>query len=226
MGKIKEVAWFMVWQRARTEEQKKERSEAILKAATKLFLEKHYSEITFNGIAREAGLNKASLYRYYSSREEIFLKIFEKKTKPVFSRLKVLLKETIGTSTAVFTEKWLDTFWNDPDFVTLLRIVPVSMEEHCSEESLIENKMRLYRIMQEVIDVLPLRWPLLSEQQAHHFVIYTIWLISGSSSMVQCNEIASLVRERPELEKYKINGKQLVSKALETLLKSMLSKEP
>jgi hypothetical protein len=44
--------------------------------------------------------------------------------------------------------------------------------------------------------------------------------------MVQCNEIASLVRERPELEKYKINGKQLVSQALETLLKSMLSKEP
>lgn len=213
----------MTWKRARTEEQKKERSQAILKAATKLFLEKHYSEITLNGIAREAGLNKASLYRYYSSREEIFLKIFEEKSRPVFSKLKVVLKETAGSSTKVFTEKWLNVFWDDPDFVKLLRIIPVVMEEHCSVESLIENKVRLYNIMQEVLDAMPSRWPQLSEQQAHHFMLYTIWLITGSASMIQCTEIVSLVRERPEFDKYKIDGKLLVSQGLKTLLEKFLS---
>ena len=62
----------MGWERARQPEQKAVRRKAILDAARSLFTDSGYDEISLNGIARSAGINKANVYRYFSSREEIF----------------------------------------------------------------------------------------------------------------------------------------------------------
>jgi AcrR family transcriptional regulator len=66
----------MNWQRATTDEKKVERKEAIYKAALLLYKKKSYESISFNAIAVEAGFTKSNMYRYFSSKEEIFLNIF------------------------------------------------------------------------------------------------------------------------------------------------------
>ncbi|WP_033078907.1 TetR/AcrR family transcriptional regulator [Thalassotalea sp. ND16A] len=45
----------MNWQRARTDEKKNERKEAIFKAAFALFKKRGYDNVSFNSIAAEAG---------------------------------------------------------------------------------------------------------------------------------------------------------------------------
>jgi len=62
----------MNWQRARTDEKKNERKEAIYQAALTLFKKNGYDKVSFNGIAAEAGFTKSNMYRYFSSKEDIF----------------------------------------------------------------------------------------------------------------------------------------------------------
>ncbi len=63
----------MSYQRARRPEQKEERREAILAAARDLAVERSVRAVSLGDIAREVGLAKSNLLRYFESREEIFL---------------------------------------------------------------------------------------------------------------------------------------------------------
>lgn len=63
----------MDYQRARRPEQKEQRREAILAAARTLAEARRVREVTLGDIAREVGLAKSNLLRYFESREEIFL---------------------------------------------------------------------------------------------------------------------------------------------------------
>lgn len=63
----------MSYQRARRPEQKEERREAILGAARALAERRSVRAVSLGDIAREVGLAKSNLLRYFESREEIFL---------------------------------------------------------------------------------------------------------------------------------------------------------
>lgn len=55
--------------------------EAILKSATKLFLEKGFKATSTTEIAREVGCNQALVHYYFRTKERLFEAIFEKKMK-------------------------------------------------------------------------------------------------------------------------------------------------
>lgn len=59
----------------RREREKQERREAILAAASSVFLERGVGGATMEDIAREAELSKGALYLYFSSKDELFLAI-------------------------------------------------------------------------------------------------------------------------------------------------------
>jgi AcrR family transcriptional regulator len=63
----------MSYQRARRPEQKEERREAILAAARDLAARRSVRAVSLGDIAREVGLAKSNLLRYFEAREEIFL---------------------------------------------------------------------------------------------------------------------------------------------------------
>jgi len=62
--------------RARRPYQKRERSEAILATAAELLDHHPVGEITLTEIARRSGFSKSNLYRYFESREDIFIQLF------------------------------------------------------------------------------------------------------------------------------------------------------
>ena len=98
-------------QRARTSTQKDERKEAICKAAVTLFKRSGYEQVSFNGIASEAKFTKSNMYRYFSSKEEIFLTIFadlfQDWQKNYLKRLKAF-KENENIHT--FALSWVNSF--------------------------------------------------------------------------------------------------------------------
>ncbi len=57
------------------EEERAHRKELILEAAMKLFSKHSFYEIGMRDIAEEAGISPASIYRYFSSRDEIVVEI-------------------------------------------------------------------------------------------------------------------------------------------------------
>ena len=59
--------------RARSPEQKEQRLDEIKGAVRRQFAERPYHEITLTTIAEELGWSRANLYKYVTTKEEIFL---------------------------------------------------------------------------------------------------------------------------------------------------------
>lgn len=131
----------MSWERARNPEQKAVRRDAILKAARDLFSELEYEEISLNGIAREAGFSKPNVYRYFSTREEIFLAIFEEEqgefVDSLIARLKrIRAKDPVDS----ICRAWVEIAMKHRTWLDLLPQLSMSMEKNSSVEQLVEFK--------------------------------------------------------------------------------------
>lgn len=70
------------------------RRDGILRAATDLFSEKGYHEVTMEEIAEEMGVSKGTLYNYFSSKENLYLEIL----KESFEAIEALLHEEVENS--------------------------------------------------------------------------------------------------------------------------------
>jgi TetR/AcrR family transcriptional regulator len=66
-----------------------EKREIILKAATRAFAQKGFAAVGIREIAREAGLNSATLYHYFSNKEGIYSTVLER----TFDQLVAILHE-------------------------------------------------------------------------------------------------------------------------------------
>jgi AcrR family transcriptional regulator len=65
------------FQRARSEEQREARRQAILGAAAAMLAEMPVSELTLNELSRRAGLAKSNVLRYFESREAVLLELLD-----------------------------------------------------------------------------------------------------------------------------------------------------
>ncbi len=66
------------FQRARQPAQIEQRKEAILRTALLLFQENGLENVSLHDIAREVGLAKSNIYRYFESREHIYLVVLQR----------------------------------------------------------------------------------------------------------------------------------------------------
>ena len=63
--------------RARSPEDKQQRRQDILDRAWQLFQTRAWTELTMNDVADASGLSKAALYRYFETKESLFLEVEE-----------------------------------------------------------------------------------------------------------------------------------------------------
>ena len=68
---------MVVFQRARSEEQREARRRAILGAAAAMLTEMPVSDLTLNELSRRAGLAKSNVLRYFESREAVLLELLD-----------------------------------------------------------------------------------------------------------------------------------------------------
>ena len=91
---------------------KAERREQILKAAETVFVKKGYNGSTTLEIAKEADISEVTLFRYFSSKQEIFLEVIE----PILLKT---LEENINTARSLGIKEKLE-------FILTERILLVS----------------------------------------------------------------------------------------------------
>lgn len=81
------------YQRARSHEEKNERLSSILSAAESMFAENVYEACNLNVIAAAVGITKTALYRYFRSKELIFLEIYKHQLTEIVPSLQVCLQK-------------------------------------------------------------------------------------------------------------------------------------
>jgi AcrR family transcriptional regulator len=77
----------MAFQRARSEEQREIRRQAILDTAAAMLDVMPVSEVSLNELSRRAGLAKSNVLRYFESREAILLELLDRAAKLWLSEL-------------------------------------------------------------------------------------------------------------------------------------------
>ena len=85
------------FQRARQPAQKQQRREALLHAAATLLDEHGLEGVSLSAIARQAGLAKSNVYRYFDSREQILLELFAADEAVWVGQLELVLVPLTGS---------------------------------------------------------------------------------------------------------------------------------
>jgi len=90
----------MAFQRARSEEQREIRRQAILDTAAAMLDVMPVSEVSLNELSRRAGLAKSNVLRYFESREAILLELLDRATKLWLSELPEQLAAAVAPDDA------------------------------------------------------------------------------------------------------------------------------
>jgi len=208
------------WQRARNPHQKARRREEILAAAKRLFAKGSYDEVSLNGIARESGMSKPNIYRYFSSREEIFLHIFAEEQDRFFDRLTASLKE-LGPSPEVsdMVKVWVENSVESPDLMALLPTLGTSLEKNSSVDQLVLFKKQGFERMRRLASLLHQLHPRLSPECWGEICTATVGLLAGLWPL--CRNRMSVVKAlaHPEVNLKPWDFRQKATFALSALIR-------
>jgi TetR/AcrR family fatty acid metabolism transcriptional regulator len=103
----------------------KARKEQILEAAGKVFARKGFHEATISEIAREAGLSDATIYEYFSTKEELLFSIPRETTRKGMQRMKGYLNFIRGAGNKIraIIYHYLWFYQNEPDYASVVMLV-------------------------------------------------------------------------------------------------------
>lgn len=130
--------------RARSDEQKEQRMAEIKRATDELFRTHPYHEITLASIAERLGWSRASLYKYVSTKEDIFLEICRDKYDAYRGDLMAAYPAGSAYSPAVLTEVWVEQLASHRDYLSYCDLLMTIIETNCTIERLAAFKKNYY----------------------------------------------------------------------------------
>lgn len=137
--------------RARSDEQKEQRMTAIKQAASELFAERPYHEITLATIAERLGWSRAALYKYVSTKEDIFLEICADGNAAYANGLLTAYPAGSTYPTAVLAEVWLEQICSNRAYFTYADMLSSIIETNVTVERLASFKKRYYANQNQLI---------------------------------------------------------------------------
>jgi len=100
------------------EKEREQRRIYILDTAEKLFFAKSFSGVSMEEIAKEVGLNKATLYIYFENKDHLLFAIILRKTKELIGRYEECISQKISgrEKCRLLGETFLDFYRENPDY--------------------------------------------------------------------------------------------------------------
>ena len=141
--------------RARSPEQKGQRLDEIKGAVRRQFAERPYHEITLTTIAEELGWSRANLYKYVTTKEEIFLLLTADECDAYFEALLAALPEGRELSPAEAADAWADVAAAHQEYFRLGDLLTTIVETNVTVERLMDFKRGYYAHVDEARERLP-----------------------------------------------------------------------
>ncbi|MCG8417754.1 MAG: TetR family transcriptional regulator [Proteobacteria bacterium] len=211
------------WQRARQPEQKQQRRQDILDAAAGLFDERGFEGVSLNAIARHAGLAKSNLYRYFGSREEIFLGLLIDDYAEYVDGLDALLGPLVATDDpAAVAAAIASAAAARPRMCALTAVLPGVIEQNLSEDSFLAFKTHVLGVSDRIARLLRVALPSLSIDRAYQFQRYVQALVASLWSMSTVASKFPRVMERPEFSRVCVDFEADLRQSVTAVLRGLL----
>ena len=169
----------MTFQRARTQKQIDERKKEIISACKQIYLAEGYDLITMNKISKLTSISRASLYNYYTMKEEIMIDLLLECHLKFGNVLKATFDECETMSKAQFCEFMAKVASEQDIFWSLNSIYPLTFEKKCSQELIDNFKLKRRPLFVALHDGVRKFFPHLSQAQENEFVFLFFATING-----------------------------------------------
>lgn len=126
----------MDFQRARSEKQKSVRREQIIEATLRLCTREPSEKITLASIANELNFSRANLYKYASTKEEIFLWILTSDLEKWVEKTYEKFNQYDHLDLKTFCNLWAEQMNENGRLLKLLSVLSSSLKNNVPEESL------------------------------------------------------------------------------------------
>ena len=133
--------------RARSDEQKAERFEQVKTALEHQFATRPYHEISLTTLADELGWSRTNLYKYISTKEEVFLAVAGDKRDAYMLALKAALPLGCGFDNNTIAAVWAGIAKAHQDFFRYGDLLFSVIETNVGVEKLREFKRGYYEIL-------------------------------------------------------------------------------
>lgn len=132
--------------RARSDEQKAERLEQVKEALIRQFEQKPFHEITLTTLAEELGWSRTNLYKYVSTKEEVFLEVLADKRDDYLNALLAAMPAGCGFDNNTIACVWAGIANAHQDYFKYCDLLISVIETNVSYEKLKAFKSGYYDI--------------------------------------------------------------------------------
>ncbi|NTV90864.1 MAG: TetR/AcrR family transcriptional regulator [Clostridiales bacterium] len=160
----------MEFKRARSEQQKGIRLAQIANSALELYKEQPYDEITLSSIAEKLDFSRANLYKYFSSKEEIFLMILGTDIKEWGEDVANTMSGFETLTRQEFAHHWAEILFRHKRLIELFSIMNTVIEKHVSVERLAVFKKDMFSNFSMFFEMLQKLLPEMSEEKLRAFL--------------------------------------------------------
>ncbi|MGF1469043.1 MAG: TetR/AcrR family transcriptional regulator [Sandaracinaceae bacterium] len=212
----------MVWQRARSEDQKEVRRRALLEAAARLHASHPLEEISLSRIARAANVSKANVYRYFGSREELFLELMREALEAwrdvLVRRLEALAG---GEDPDALARAFAVTVVEHPRFARLAAVLTTVLERNVGVDAVAAFKRSFVDAGRPLREAIRGAFPSWSEEQAQHLLELAYHLLVALWPAAHPAPAVAQALERPELAGMRMDFEEAYAAALVTVARGV-----
>jgi len=215
--------------RAISDSQKRERFQAIIDTALRLFEKQTYQEVTLEVVAAEMRIARATLYLYFKTREELFLvvleQLYQKWHLSLSEKLKLLLEESTAASkllninqvadliTATLIEQWPTT--------RLAALLPTVLEQNIDFETALRFKRSMLSYAMSTSLLLEECLPFLKGGLGGQFLLRVQIIVTGLQPYAEPAPVIQKVVVEPDMAMLRLDFRQECTTMLRALLYEM-----
>lgn len=210
----------MNWVRARSDEQIEQRIKEIVEATARLYEEHRFEDITFAMIAKEAEFTRSNLYRYFETKEDIFLELIKHDIE-AWRRDILDNFTTENKSSRELAEAWVDLILKNRRMIKLFTILFTLLERNASLEALTAFKQKINQEIGTVAQFLSTALPFPSVDAAAEFISAQSSLAIGSYPMMDLTPKQIKAMETISMDTSPEIYRERLVRATELLLKGL-----
>ncbi len=213
--------------RARTEEQREQRREAILATAREMLEDTRVPALTLNELARRTGLAKSNVLRYFESREAVLLELYDREYRAWLDALEAELSSRDGDPIEVVAAAIADTASVRPILCELCASAPGVLERNVSADVAAEYKRQAIASARRLAGLAASRLGPFTEAAGIGLVSGVNLMIGGVWASTQPSPgMAAAYAEHPELASMRHDFRLALRELVATLLTGLAHREP
>lgn len=183
------------FERARSIEQKEQRVDEIMRVAKDMLATQSFETISMSNIAKRLSFSRANLYKYFDSKEEIFLTLLSREMSTFCEILRAQMGE-IESSPKTFANFWVSNMASAHTMLTMLSMTGTILEKNVSDDLLLSIKQEMAMTLQtQVLPIFMAFFPDQSVEQNAMLAEHLIIIANGLFPWTQLSERQAILLE-------------------------------